>query len=192
MITIEKILAIEDYLKEAFKSHPSRLEHIQRVKKIAISLANIYRADLPSVIVAAYLHDATKLLSDEENIQLADNFYHSSIPPACAHAYAAAKLAVTRFEIKDDDILNAIKYHCSGRKEMSLIEKIIFVSDFIEDGRDFVTPTLRLLAHHDLDRAVLEIMVLKKNYIESINQPLSPLTEEAISQYKKEVEVLND
>ncbi|HPJ23640.1 MAG TPA: bis(5'-nucleosyl)-tetraphosphatase (symmetrical) YqeK [Bacillota bacterium] len=186
------ILSIEDYLKDAFKNKPSRLQHIYNVKKVAITLGNIYHVDIPSVIVASYLHDATKMLSDEENIALAGDLFPKDQPPACAHAYAAAKVAQTTFKIDDQDILNAIMYHCSGRKNMSTLEKVIFVSDFIEEGREFPNSKVRLLAHQHLDRALYEVMILTKKYITDSNQKLSSLTEEAIKYYQKEVEGLND
>jgi predicted HD superfamily hydrolase involved in NAD metabolism len=189
MIYETKIKDIEDYLKTRFDDKSHRLQHIYNVKKVAITLGMIYNADIPSVIVASYLHDATKHETDKENQRLIGTHLSEDIPKACYHAYAASELAKTKFGIKDTDILNAIKYHCSGRKGMSLLEKIIYVSDFIEEGRDFVDNDLRELAEKNLDLTVLKIMLRTRNYILKNNQEFSNLTEEAIQYYQKKGEL---
>jgi len=96
------------------------------------------------------------------------------------------------FKIHDEDILNAIRYHCTGRKEMSTLEKIIFVSDFIEPGRQFVSEKLRKLAEINLDKAVLEVMLEKKKYIHLIGETYSSISEEALQYYLTEREEFND
>ncbi len=192
MINEVLINDIEAFLNTKFKSKPKRLKHIYNVKKVAITLGKTYNSDIPSVIVASYLHDATKIDTLEENITFAGNLIDEGVPKACIHAYAACKLAIQTFHIEDQDILNAIKYHCSGRKAMSLLEKIIYVSDFIEEGRDFVHQELRQLAFQDLDKTVYKIMLQTKDYIVKHNQEFSSLTEEAITYYKLKLEELND
>jgi predicted HD superfamily hydrolase involved in NAD metabolism len=189
MINETKIKEIEEYLKTRFDDKSHRLIHIYNVKKVAITLGKIYNADIPSVIVASYLHDATKHETDEENQRLAGNNVSEKTPKACYHAYAAATIAKTKFNIEDKDILNAIKYHCSGRKCMSLLEKIIYVSDFIEEGRDFVDDDLRVLAKENLDATILKIMLRTKSYILKNNQLFSDLTEEAIQYYQNKGEL---
>lgn len=185
MINDVKIQEIEEYLKTKFDEKSHRLNHIYNVKETAISLAKIYNADIPSVIVASYLHDATKHISNEENIKLAGNDLNEFVPKGCYHAYSASQLAKNLFKINDIDILNAIKYHCTGRKNMSLLEKIIYVSDFIEVGRDFVDDDLRDLAKRDLNKTLLTIMLRTRDYILKNNQEFSHLTEEAIQYYQK-------
>ncbi|MBI9009805.1 MAG: bis(5'-nucleosyl)-tetraphosphatase (symmetrical) YqeK [Tenericutes bacterium] len=189
MITETKIIEIENYLNTKFDESNHRLIHIYNVKKMAISLAMIYHADINSVIAASYLHDATKHETNKENLRLAGIVLDEDVPNACLHAYAASKLAKTKFNITDSDILNAIKYHCSGRARMSLLEKIIYVSDFIEEGRDFVDEDLRDLAKKDLDLCVLKIMLRTKNYILKNNKKFSNLTEQAIQYYQNKGEI---
>ena len=142
--------------------------------------------------MASYLHDITKINSLEENRLLASNLIDDTVPLGCIHAYAAYNLAKTKFSITNQDILNAVMYHCSGRKAMSLLEKIIYVSDFIEEDRDFVHDDLRILATKHLDLAVYKIMIQTKNYILKNKQEFSAVTEEAIRYYQKELEELND
>jgi predicted HD superfamily hydrolase involved in NAD metabolism len=192
MINDVLITRIENYLENKFSSHKKRLNHIYNVKKVAIALGEKYNASIPNVIVASYLHDATKIDSIEENRLLASNLIYDNMPEACIHAYAATNLAKDYFGIQDEDILNSIKFHCSGRKQMSLLEKIIYVSDFIEEGREFVSDDLRELAFNDLDKAVYQIMIRTKKYILSNNQAFSDYTEEAILYYKELTEEFND
>ena len=191
MINSDLIDEIEQYLQFKFKNKKSRLKHIYNVKKVAITLGNIYNADIPSVIVASYLHDATKYdnigIDDLKSIEI----NNEDVPKACIHAYTACNLAKARFNIEDIDILNAIKYHCSGRIKMSLLEKIIYVSDFIEEGREFTSNELRDIAMTNLDEAVYLIMIQTKEYLFSNNLKLSRLTEEAIPYYKKNSEEFN-
>lgn len=185
MINETIIEEIEHYLKTRFNPNSHRLKHIYNVKKVAVTLGRLYEADIPSVIVASYLHDITKHESIEENHRLASSLISEDTPQACYHAYAAAKVAKDKFNITDKDILNAIMYHCSGRLHQSLLEKIIFVSDFIEEGRDFVSDELRDLAKKDIDQCVYKIMLQTKAYIKRNNQVFSNLTEEAILYYRK-------
>ena len=75
---------------------------------------------------------------------------------------------------------------------MSMLEKVVYVSDFIEEGRDFVTEGLRNIAKQDINKAVLEIMIQTKKYILKQKEEFSSLTEEAIIYYQNELEEFND
>ena len=190
---IEKI---EKYLEKIFAKNNHRLEHILSVKKVAVELAKIHNFDEEKVIIAALLHDATKNLSRKENLEIVKNCFNEeelkALPADCLHAYSASIIAETEFGIIDSDILNAIKYHCAGRPKMSKLEKIIFVSDFIEDGRDFVSDEFREHAKTNLTKATYEIMLKTKEYLIKNNRVVANTTETAIEEYKKELEELND
>ncbi len=191
MIDASLIQRIEVYLKDHFEEDSYRFRHIYQMKQVAITLGELYQEEITNVIVASYLHDATKYMSLEENIAYASKILTKPVLPACAHAYAAKRLAQEVFGIEQEDILNAIQYHCSGRKAMSLLEKIIYLSDYIEESRTFVKEELRQLAKVDLDKAVLTAMIEIKEYLEDTNQPVSNLTIEAITYYQKELEESN-
>ncbi len=193
----EKLLKkIYAYLEIQFADDPSRLKHTLNVKEVALSLGEIYQVDQDKIVLAALLHDCTKNLSFEENTDLISNMFIDEQlklePSACLHAYSAAALAKSYFGIMDDDIINAIAYHCSGRMKMTLLEKIIFVSDYIEESRVFVNEELRALARSNLDKAVYQIMIETKEYLLRNQRKISPITEAAILYYKKETEELND
>jgi HD superfamily phosphohydrolase YqeK len=93
--------------------------------------------------------------------------------------------------VTDQDILNAITYHCSGRVNMSVLEKVIFVADFIEESRDFVEDYIKETAYKNLDLATYLIMKETENYLIKNNRRVSKLTTEAIEAYEN-LEVLND
>lgn len=191
MIDGSVVSQIEDYLNKHYDTNSTRLQHIYNVTKVAVTLARQYKEDLTNVIVASYLHDATKYLSNEENLKLIGNVDHS-VPIGCRHAYSAKVLAETKFHIHHSDVLNAIQYHCTGRPNMSRLEQIIFISDYIEEGRPFDTSGILKLAMQDLSRAAYRIMQEIKEYILQSNQTFATITEEALSYYKKELEELDD
>ena len=183
MINEQLIKKIEEYLNDVYKKKSHRLEHIYNVKKVAVALGEFYNMHIPSVIVASYLHDATKHKSIEENKSIVVKEI-KDLPLACYHAYSAEMIAKEQFGIEDIDILNAIKYHCSGRIHMSMLEKIIYVADFIEDGRKFCPSELKTLAYEDIDKTVYQIMIQTKHYIQKHNQEFSNMTEQAIKNYE--------
>jgi nicotinate-nucleotide adenylyltransferase len=185
------------FLEDEFKDNQERLKHIKNVEKVSLSLASIYGLDETKVRIASLLHDATKNRSNKENSLIASSIYSreelKNAPLPCMHAYSAAVLAKEKFLIEDEDILNSIIYHCSGRKNMSMLEKVIYVSDFIEESRDFVSEDLRGKAFKSLDLTVYEIMIITKKYLERNKKVISPMTLEAIEYYKNLVlEELND
>ncbi|WP_373867079.1 bis(5'-nucleosyl)-tetraphosphatase (symmetrical) YqeK [Thermobrachium celere] len=85
--------------------------------------------------------------------------------PQILHAYVGAHIAREYFSI-DDDIFNAIYYHTVGRKDMSILEKIIFIADVIEEGRNFSgVEELRKLAFQDIDLAIIKSCELTIQYV---------------------------
>ncbi|MBO0994010.1 bis(5'-nucleosyl)-tetraphosphatase (symmetrical) YqeK [Bacillus sp. SD088] len=140
-----------------------RYQHTVRVLETAIILADRYGEDVAKVELAAIFHDYAKMLavSELKKLLLKANEdprlveYH----PELWHGPVAAYLAREEFAIEDNDILNAIRYHTTGRANMSRLEKIIFLADYIEPQRDFpgINET-RELARKNLDEAVLKAL----------------------------------
>ena len=144
-----------------------RYNHTLRVANICEKLAIKYKEDLQKTIVAALLHDSAKFISQDKIIKMARKFelvdeeiYLYS--PELIHGPLASKMAKDKYDIIDKDILNAIRYHTTGRRNMSLLEKIIFIGDFIEPSRNFKgIDKIRDLAFEDIDRSIL--LALNKN-----------------------------
>ncbi|KRG15521.1 phosphohydrolase [Virgibacillus soli] len=151
-----------EFLQRSLGTGP-RYQHSVRVLETAIILAHKYGEDVTKVELAAIFHDYAKLmpihelkkllLKAKEDSRLVE--YHSEL----WHGPVAAYLAHREFAVEDKDVLNAIRYHTTGRANMSRLEKIIFLADYIEPQRDFpgIIET-RELAEVNLDEAVLKAL----------------------------------
>ena len=138
-----------------------RYEHTLRVVKTCQELSKSYGADIEKVEVAALLHDSAKIDGSKDIVKVAKEFnllddeiylYNKAL----IHGPLAAKLAKEKYNIEDEEILDAIKYHTTGRKAMGLVEKIVFMGDFIEPDRKFDgIDEIRRVSFIDLDRALL-------------------------------------
>ncbi|MFW5794789.1 MAG: bis(5'-nucleosyl)-tetraphosphatase (symmetrical) YqeK [Bacillota bacterium] len=196
MIDEQKIKEIIDFLNIEFSNDKRRLKHILSMQKMAVELAEIYNVDIKKAKVSALLHDSTKNFLEDKHISLAlKNFTKikiNDLPKACLHAFSASQLAKEKFNITDTDILNAIAYHCCGRKEMSRLEQIIFISDYIEETREFADDKLRKLAKINLDKATYEILRKSIKYLKLKKRPIANLSIEALSYYKNKTEEINE
>lgn len=153
-----KKLGMQEQLKTLLT--PERYAHSIGVMETAVELAKIHGADVEKARIAGLLHDNAKNLDNiyERSKDLEadlDDFEMKS--PPLVHAKLGAETAKIEFGINDPEILDAIKWHTIGRPNMSLLEKIIFVADLTEPGRDFPdAKPLRELARKDLDKALAE------------------------------------
>ncbi|OHW62515.1 putative nicotinate-nucleotide adenylyltransferase [Andreesenia angusta] len=145
----------ECYLSE------SRYNHTLGVMNEAIRLAERYGEDREKAAVAALLHDLGKSkriyellkLDCSSDIILEENLKKNG---ALYHAVASRMVAERRYSISDSDILNAVRYHTTGRPNMTNLEKIVYLADYIEPGRDFPgVEEMRKISYEDLDRAML-------------------------------------
>lgn len=133
---------IMPYIEEHLK--PSRLEHTLNVTKVAKEMAERFGEDVYKAEIAALLHDMAKY---EKKPGVNMDFAHSKI---------GAEMSREIFGIEDEDILNAIAYHTTGRAGMSKLEKIIFLADAIEPGRTYPrVDEIREVAETDLDKACI-------------------------------------
>ena len=168
-----------------------RLMHTFGVLDTATSLAKAYQADIKKCEKAALLHDCAKYMKLEDMIAICErNFVETNelerSKASLLHAKAGSCLAYEKYGIKDNEILDAIKYHTTGRPDMTLIEKIIFVSDFIEPGRDHSDKLTmyRMVAMADINLVCMNILKDTLDYLESINEEIDNLTKETYAYYK--------
>lgn len=162
------LLLVKEQLTE------QRYQHTLGVMEIAIKLAQRYGADEKKAELAAIFHDYAKFRPKEEMKHIIEEQgfpkdlleYNAEL----WHAPVGAFLVETEAGITDKEILNAIKYHTSGRPGMTLLEKIIYLADYIEPGRHFPgVDEVRELAKQSLDAALIKsiqntiIFLLKKN-----------------------------
>lgn len=172
----------------------SRYRHTQGVLAAALHLAERYGADQQKTAAAALLHDYAKDFSRDKLFQLVSH-YHLEVDPIMAQAYqilhgkVAAAIACHEFGIDDPEILQAIENHTTGRKNMGMIEKIIYLADFIEPGRNYPgVDHLRELAEENLDRAVFKALNNTMIYVLRTGKLLHPNTLEARNQMLLEIQ----
>ena len=178
--TIEEIY---HKLRQNVSSH--RYTHTLGVIDAAIYLAKKYGENEEAAYMAALLHDYAKDFSKEqlEEYMRQNNLEVDEIMANAyqlIHGKVAAHIAKYEFNIYDENILNAIEYHTTGRREMSKLEKIIYLADFIELGRNYIgVEELRMIAEKDLDAAVLQAINNTISYVLSMGGLLHTNTVEA-------------
>lgn len=172
------------------KLDTDRYEHTLGVAYTAASLAMRYKFDVNKAMLAGLLHDNAKCISYEKKIQMCEkyNIHLSDVEkenPALLHAKLGAFLAMHKYKVADKDIISAILYHTTGRPNMSLLEKIIYVADYIEPMRYKARnlDEIRELAFVDLDLALVKILGDTLEYLKSINGSIDPLTRKTYKFY---------
>ncbi|MBQ7986865.1 MAG: nicotinate-nucleotide adenylyltransferase [Clostridia bacterium] len=153
-----KKLRMEEQLKTLLT--PERYAHSLGVMETAVELAKIHGADTEKAKLAGLLHDNAKNLDNiyerAHDLEVDLDEFEMKSPPL-VHAKLGAETAKIEFGITDPEILEAIKWHTIGKPDMTLLEKIIFVADLTEPGRNFPdAEPLRKLSRENLDMAVAE------------------------------------
>lgn len=119
-----------------------RYTHSVNVAKEAVALAALYGADEQQAYTAGILHDITKEFPKEEQLQIIREFGIilddvQKNAPKLWHSISGSVYVQTKLGITDPDIVNAIRYHTTGRAKMSLLEKIIYIADYTAEGREY-------------------------------------------------------
>ncbi len=151
---------LDDYIRVRLSE--KRYRHTEGVIYTAVRLAERYGADVDKAETAALFHDACKNLDIDEMNMLVEQYeigdYYID-KPQLAHSKLAAAILKEKFGVTDEDILNAVSYHTTGRAGMSLLEKIIFAADATEPNRTYEeAETLNALAFSDIDQACCEVL----------------------------------
>lgn len=179
-------------LREGIKKHLSekRYEHSLGVEEVCYDLALIHGSDTIKASIAGILHDCAKYLTEDELLKECERY---QIPiteserksPYLLHAKVGSIYAKERYGVFDEDILNAITYHTTGRPAMSKLEKIVYIADFIEPNRKPI-PILskaRLRAYENLDQAIILITKSSLEYLKAKGALIDPLTEATYKYY---------
>ena len=181
--------------KLAGLQNAGRFRHTLGVTYTACALAMRYGCPLPETRIAGLLHDCAKHLSGEELRKLCMRERIDVSPfelehTALLHARAGVYLARAEYGVTDLSILEAIRWHTTGKPDMTILEKIIFTADYIEPNRDRAPrlPELRQLAFQDLDRCVCEILRDTVSYLSRNPKSMDPMTRNAYAYYAKHVE----
>ncbi len=173
------------------KLDAKRFEHTLGVAYTACALAMCYDVDINKAQTAGLLHDCAKCLSDEKRLEICEKHHIKMTEieqrnPFLLHAKAGSYIAMKKFGVHDQDIINAILNHTTGRPGMSDLEKIIYIADYIEPGRK-QAPNLkevRKLAFENLDKALIKILEDTLSYLQESKNEIDPMTRETYNYYK--------
>ena len=169
-----------------------RMKHTLEVVKIAELLAQKYQANIDNVKIAALLHDVTKYESFDYHHRMMTSYFTDTElfnwPRPILHALSAVVYAHNDLKIDSPEILNSIQYHTTGRPNMSLTEKIIFVADFVEPTRRFDNHEYRNAAFENINKAVAMILDSQYRYLLSIGEQPVPIELDALKYYQNYLE----
>ena len=181
---------LEEDLKARLIGHPLRLHHIYGVRDTALKLGKLYGANLDALRWAALLHDFTKFDAPTLRAQRIRQHYKEHVlteyPEPLHHAFDAVVVAQESYGVTDAHILKAIESHTLGRPKMTLLEKIIFVSDYIEPSRYYPSCVrAREQAFINLHDAVYTIILDTIRYLESTHKKIPKIAYETLNYYQK-------
>lgn len=169
-----------------------RLIHSYGVEYTAACLAMRYKADIQKARIAGLLHDNAKCLPTEDKLKKCEKFKlpindFERANPDLLHGKLGAYYAREKYGVRDEEILDAITYHTTGRPAMTLMDKIIFVADYIEPNRKiiFELPQIRKEAFMDIDATVLHILKNTLEYLDGKTDIIDEMTEETYKYYLK-------
>ncbi|MFV0353137.1 MAG: bis(5'-nucleosyl)-tetraphosphatase (symmetrical) YqeK [Oscillospiraceae bacterium] len=171
-----------------------RYHHVSNVEKAAVKLAQRYGANVDKAALAAWLHDIVKEAPKERLLQLmgqdaimAEVFRHQPMPlwhGPCAAIYAKQELGVN-----DEEVLSAVACHTTGKPNMSLLDKIVYLADMISKERYYDgVEDLRKLAKQDINTAVIAAMQQSIFFIKQSGKPLDEMTVAALKDLQTQSE----
>ena len=169
-----------------------RMPHVLGTEQEAVFLAEKYGADVEKARIAALLHDCTKKLDMEQQLALCrqygirlDALEQKALK--LLHAKTGAAIARDVFGVTDD-VYDAIYYHTTGKPDMTLLEKVIYLADYIEPSRNFPgVERLRQAVHEDLDRGLLLALRDGVEELQSMGNPVHHNTLDALAYMQTEL-----
>ncbi|BCJ99670.1 hydrolase [Anaerocolumna chitinilytica] len=173
-----------------------RYFHSLGVMSTAFSMALVFGADSEKATIAGLLHDCAKYMTGEEMLKecIANGVPVKQVEmlkPDLLHAKLGAFYAKTVYNIEDEEILSAITWHTTGKPDMTVLEKIIFVSDYLEPNRSSSgIPNLndvRKLSFRNLDEAVLQILGDTIAYLTETGKLIDETTADTYDFYKRKL-----
>lgn len=171
---------------------PKRYRHTLGVEEMAAQMALRFGEDEQDARVAALLHDVTKRLSTGEQLKLCEHYgiiaNYSESETALLHADTAAAVAKDEFGVSQR-VASAIASHTTGAPNMAALDKIIYLADCIEPGRDYPgVDRLRQLCQTDLDEAMICALQHTIRYVQAQGKTPNPRSQQALNQLIAEKE----
>ncbi len=175
---LPELAGVKKYLTE------ERWRHTVGVVVTAAENSRRVRVCEIDAIYAAVLHDCAKYLGADAP-ELKGFKCPENVPPPVVHQFSGAYVAEHTFGVKDEAVLNAIRYHTSGRENMSGLDKLIFLSDLLEEGRDYNgVEELREIFRKDIDECLKVALERQLNRLQSLGGEIYPLTRRAYEYLK--------
>ena len=182
---------IEDKLSRTLEE--KRLRHTYGVSYTAAAIAMAHGYDIQKARLAGLLHDCAKYIPSKKRISLCEE--HNIDVSECErrntsllHSKLGVVLAGSEYGIDDEEILGAIRWHTTGKPEMSTLEQIIYIADYIEPNRDdtmTIDAEVRKSAYTNLDICCEQIMAGIVDYIRKTGKDMDEMTIEAYNYYRK-------
>ena len=168
-----------------------RFEHTLGVMYTAESLAMRYGVDMTRAAVAGLLHDCAKCIPNSQKIRLCKKYdieitENEEKNPSLLHAKLGALLAQKAYGVDDPEILSAIRWHTTGKPDMTMLEKMIYMADYIEPNRD-KAPNLReirKLSFENLEEALYQVLESTLSYLSNRPDTIDPMTQLSFDFYK--------
>ena len=181
-----KGLPMEELEKEVIAlMNPNRVAHVLGCRDCAVELAKLYGENEVDAARAGLLHDITKAIDGPLQLTLCEEYgivldTFSRAFPKTLHAMTGSLVAERIFG-ENENVVSAICHHTTGRADMTLLEKIIYIADYVERNRSFPgVEEMRALAYTDLDKAVLMGLESAVAHVKRQGQDLAPATLEAL------------
>ena len=177
MKTIEISQKLRKEMEKQLK--PDRFDHTLGVAYTSASMAIVHGADVQKALIAGMLHDCAKCMSHDEHIKICEKNKisisdYEKRNNSLLHAKVGAYLAKEKYDIDDPEILGAIRWHTTGRENMTLLEKIVYIADFIEPNRKQLEDmdVIRKEAFSDINRCLAHILHNSVVYLKTIGTEL--------------------
>ena len=182
-----------DLLKKQMKEElqADRFEHTIGVMYTAEALAMRYGADMSKAAVAGLLHDCAKCIPNAQKLKMCKK-HHIEISeleeknPSLLHAKLGAYMAEKVYGVSDPEILSAIRWHTTGKPDMSLLDMIIYMADYIEPNRDKAPDLkeIRKLSFENLEEAFYRVLEGTLNYLAERPDSIDPMTKISYDFYR--------
>ncbi len=168
----------------------NRYEHTLGVMFTCASLAMVHGYDLKNAQVAGLLHDSAKCIPNKKKLKICAE-HHIPVSdfekehPFLLHAKLGAYIAKAKYNITDKEILSAITYHTTGKPDMTMLEKIVYIADYIEPARNKAPrlTEIRRLAFEDLDECMYQILKDTLSYLDENPNDVDSATKDAYAYY---------
>ena len=174
---------LRTHVKDALRTDNMRYQHTLGVANTSACLAMCHGADMNKAYIAGLLHDCAKCVPDNVKIAECEQF---GLPisdiefesPYLLHSKLGAYYATHKYNVEDDEICSAIQWHTTGKPAMTLLEKIVFIADYIEPNRREIPglSKIRQIVFQNIDQAICLSSERTIRYLEDNGNKIDPMT----------------